>query len=306
MGSRGASHPPSGTGSQLRHPDRRQLALGRPGRRLAVSWGRPPRIHRCPAARPARSSTAPRSPPPTCSTPSILTPASPGDGRALLAAAGFDVHPLPLDRDPRQLRGLISSARSPARARLPRLRRRNAAAIYTFVDAGNVLLQMSQADQTEPRPPFLPNSQTAHATDAGPGLAAGSRPRQHPLLAGVPLDADGNLAWKFPSLAGRPSSASAALPSCWPAAAMANSAALMEGAYAQGRFFLSAMPVDKPVARARRDQFNQAFFRNLHELRADGVPRQARPVKVTPSPGGPRSRQAPPCWRCCPTRSTTR
>src|SRR5262249_39378765 len=123
-----------------------------------------------------------------------------GDATALLTAAGFKVEPLPLDRDPRQLRGLIfiGSFVSETQeykdwvARFP-------TQIYTFVDAANVLVQMTQADQTERRPPFLPNSQTARRTDTDVGMLA-VLDRAHPLLKDVPLDANGNLAWTAPRL----------------------------------------------------------------------------------------------------------
>ena len=56
---------------------------------------------------------------------------------------------------------------------------------------------MSQADQTEERPPFLPNSQSARRTDIDVGALV-ALDTAHPLLAEVPLDASGNLAWQAP------------------------------------------------------------------------------------------------------------
>ena len=53
----------------------------------------------------------------------------------------------------------------------------------------------------------------------------------------------------------------------------ANNAALMEGAYGQGRIVLAAMAPDKPIgAGPERDQFNQAFFRNLFTAGARRLP----------------------------------
>jgi len=120
-----------------------------------------------------------------------------GDATQLLTAAGFTVQPLPLDRDPRELRGLIflgSFVSETAEykdwvARYP-------TAIYTFVDAANVLIQMSQADQTEERPPFLPNAQSARRTDVDVGALV-ALDAEHPLLAEVPMDASGNLTGGF-------------------------------------------------------------------------------------------------------------
>src|SRR5262245_48088211 len=123
-----------------------------------------------------------------------------GEAASLLAAAGFDVQPLPLDRDPRELRGLIFLgsfvSENPDYAAYVL---RNATALYTFVDAANVLVEMTQADQTEPRPPFLPNSQSARRTDTDVGTLF-ALDAQHPLLAGVPLDGAGNLVWQSPRL----------------------------------------------------------------------------------------------------------
>ena len=66
----------------------------------------------------------------------------------------------------------------------------------------------------------------------------------------------------------------------------AQNPALMEGAYAQGRFLLTALPADKPVGVGPdRDAFNQAFFHNLYEYVRAVCRRQARVVNVTPSQG---------------------
>ncbi|MBC8133583.1 MAG: hypothetical protein H7X95_11430, partial [Deltaproteobacteria bacterium] len=124
-----------------------------------------------------------------------------GTASLLLSTAGFKVEPLPLDRDPRDLRGLIfigsfASENNPVYMEYVA---RNATPLYTFVDAANVLVQMTQADQTEPRPLFLPNSQAARRTDVDVGALV-SLDIQHPLLAGVPLDAAGKLVWQTPRL----------------------------------------------------------------------------------------------------------
>ncbi|HET6150347.1 MAG TPA: metallophosphoesterase, partial [Polyangia bacterium] len=211
-----------------------------------------------------------------------------GDARQLLAAAGFDVQTLPLDRDPRQLRGLIYFGSFVSES--PDYRdylMRNPTNVYTFVDAGNVLIQMTQADQTEFKPPFLPNSQTARRTDTDLGALAVLDP-QHPLLAGVALDGDGNLAWKTGRVGWETFGAQTGFAVLLAADHNATSAALMEGAYAQGRFILTAMALDKPEGPGPdRDQFNQAFYRNLYQYTRDVCRRQTRAVNVTPSPGAP-------------------
>jgi hypothetical protein len=210
-----------------------------------------------------------------------------GDASVLLAAAGFDVQPLPLDRDPRELRGLIFLgsfvSENPAYADYVA---RNAVALYTFVDAANVLVEMTQADQTEPRPPFLPNSQSARRTDADVATLF-ALDTQHPLLANVPLDGAGNLVWQAPRLGWETFGSQSGFAVLLAANANAGNPALMEGAYAQGRFILSAMALDKPEgAGAERDRFNQAFFRNLYQYVRDVCRRQTRAVNVTPSSGG--------------------
>jgi hypothetical protein len=207
-----------------------------------------------------------------------------GDATQLLTAAGFTVEPLPLDKDPRTLRGLIflGSFISETQeyrdwvARWP-------TQIYTFVDAANVLVQMTQADQTELRPPFLPNSQTARRTDTDlPALAV--LDKAHPLLAGVALDANDNLAWKAPRVGWETFGAQTGFEVVLAASKAGDNPALMEGAYAQGRFVLTSMALDKPEgAGPDRDAFNQAFFHNLFGYVRDVCRRQARPVDVTPS-----------------------
>jgi hypothetical protein len=213
---------------------------------------------------------------------------NPGSGAALLSTAGFEVRPLPLDRNPTELRGLIFigsfATENPAfRDYLSR----NARALYTFVDAANVLLEMPQADQTEQQPPFLPNSQSARRHDIDVDRLLALDP-QHPLLAGVALAADGSLAWKAPLLGWETFSAQSGFAVLLAAGMNGENAALMEGAYAQGRFLLSAVPADKPVALGpERDAFNRAFFQNLLAYTRGVCRRQTRAVNVTPSPGRP-------------------
>jgi len=209
-----------------------------------------------------------------------------GDATPLLTAAGFIVQPLPLDRDPSELRGLIflgSFVSETAEykdwvARYP-------TAIDTFVDAANVLVQMSQADQTEERPSFLPSTLSARRTDADVGALV-TLDAQHPLLAEVPMDASGTLTWQAPRVGWETFGAQSGFGVILAADKNAASPALMEAAYAQGRFILTAMALDKPEGPgADRDAFNTAFFQNLYKYTRDVCRRQARPVNVTPSQG---------------------
>ena len=206
----------------------------------------------------------------------------------LLSAAGFEVKPLPLDADPRHLRGLIFfssfASQSPAYRDFVRAQ---AVGLYTFVDAGNVLVQMTQADQTEAAPPFLPNSQIAHRSDAD-AVSLYALDPHHPLLAGIPLDPGGDLHWKFDHIGWETFDKQQGFAVLLAGDGDGRRAALMEGAYSQGRFILTAMPADKPVGLGPdRDQFNQAFFHNLYGYVRSVCRRQAKPVKLTPTPDRP-------------------
>jgi 3',5'-cyclic AMP phosphodiesterase CpdA len=211
-----------------------------------------------------------------------------GQGAQLLAAAGFDVKPLPLDGDPRHLRGLIYFgsfiSQNPAYREFVS---RHAVGLYTFVDAANVLVQMSQADQTEASPPFLPNSQIAHRADPD-AVSLHALDPQHPLLAGIPLDPSGVLRWQFDHVGWETFDQQQGFAVLLAGDRDGRRGALMEGAYSQGRFILTALTSDKPVGLGPdRDQFNQAFFRNLFDYVRSVCRRQAKPVKLTPTPDRP-------------------
>ncbi len=210
-----------------------------------------------------------------------------GGAAALLMAAGFKVEPLPLDKDPRHLRGLVFlstfASESPAyRAYVSRF----GVGLYTFVDAANVLVQMTQADQAEPVPPFLPNSQSARRGDVDVGQLA-VLDAQHPLLSGVPMDG-ATLTWKFPQLGWETFEMQSGFAILLAGEANGRHAALMEGAYSQGRFILTSIPADKPVgAGPDRDRFNAAFFANLLPYTRNVCLRKVAPVAITPTPGRP-------------------
>lgn len=211
-----------------------------------------------------------------------------GEASALLAAAGFDVQPLPLDRDPRELHGLILLGSFVSESQEYKdWVRRYPREIYTFVDAANVLVELTQADQTELRPPFLPNSQTARRTDTDLGMLV-ALDSTHPLLDGVSLDANGVLGWQAARVGWETFGAQTGFEVVLAADKNASHPALMEGAYAQGRFILAAMALDKPEgAGPQRDAFNQAFFKNLFTYVRNVCRRVPRPVNVTPAQGDP-------------------
>jgi hypothetical protein len=218
----------------------------------------------------------------------------------LLAAAGFDVQPLPLEMDPSTLKGLIFFAsfasEDPAYRRYVK---QEAAGLYTFVDHGNVLLQMTQADQTEAIAPFLPVAYQARRTDLDVGRLK-VLDAEYPLLEGVPVK-DGYLAWE-------------GLPIGWETfvshggfeVALADddagsNSALLEAAYGQGRFILTAMAFDKPLGQAgpsfpfsmpigapgARDAFNRPFFANLYKHVKNVCRRHTKPLHVSPASARP-------------------
>jgi 3',5'-cyclic AMP phosphodiesterase CpdA len=211
-----------------------------------------------------------------------------GSATELLAQAGFNVQPLPLDRNPAELDGVIFFgsfvSEHPAYGEYVK---RNAVNLYTFVDRANMLVQLSQADQREASPPFLPSTKNARRHDLDLGKLYAFKP-QSPLLKDVPVGADRYLTWQFPQLGWETFASQGGFEVVLAGGSNAANAALMEGAYGQGRIILAAMAPDKPVgAGPDRDQFNQAFFRNLFQQARDVCRRQAPPLEPTPSSSQP-------------------
>lgn len=219
----------------------------------------------------------------------------------LLEAAGFHVEPLPLDRSPREadvdlifLGSFLSE--DPAYAAYMAS---YADDLYHFVDRGHLLVQMTQADQTEAAPPFLPTTQRAHRIDLDFEEGFLLAP-QHPLMDGIEADAEGRVVvrsdrddvfwgpltvWEsFDDqggfqviLSGDPD---------------AQSPALMEGAYGQGRILLAAMAFDKVIMNDGSDRqsdeqraFNGAFFPNLRQHALAVRDRNTEPLEITPPSG---------------------
>jgi hypothetical protein len=219
---------------------------------------------------------------------------------ALLAQAGFEVKALPLDQDPSLLRGLIFFASFASES--PEYRsyvKDNAARLYTFVDHGNVLLQMSQADQTEAVAPFLPAAYEARRSDLDLARLKVLDPGNH-LLQGVPIT-DGYLDWQGANIGWETFVSQGGFQVVLAEDASAANAALMEAAYGQGRIILTAMAFDKPLGKApvpvpfaapigtpqARDAFNQPFFANLYRHVRNVCRRQTRALSVTPSSAHP-------------------
>ena len=212
----------------------------------------------------------------------------------VLAAAGFDVAPLPLDRSPADLTADVIVLGSFV-SESPEYRayaKRYAADLYHYVDRGHVLVQLTQADQTEASPPFLPTTQGARRSDRDFASARILVP-DHPLVRG--LDAaeftfggelfEKRTIWEtFAHQSGFQVVVAGDRHARFPA--------LLEGAYGQGRFVLAALACDKvhdperdvDTATAELRAFNDVFWRNLATHAVAVRDRKAPALDVTPPP----------------------
>lgn len=169
-----------------------------------------------------------------------------------------------------------------------------------FIDRDGYLVQLAQADQTEQRPPFLPDTQDAVRHDPDVARAAILSPN-HPMIDGFPLDENGeyvyfrmdhmpnhadDVIWEsFVSFAG--------FEVILAGDKRGRNAGMMEAAYGQGQFLLVAMSPDKIIRASDNTeqsdpafaQFNQAFFDNLYEQTKQVRDRTAKPIELTPQPG---------------------
>jgi hypothetical protein len=207
---------------------------------------------------------------------------------ALLAAAGFAVQPLPLDVNPATLRGLIAFGSFASESAVYQdYVARNAVSLYQFVDKANILLQLTQADQTEPVPPFLPSNKTARRQDPDLNRLFVTSPH-NPLIERIPTRPGGVLAWEFPQIGWEPFAYQGGFQVILAGSLGAQSPALLEGAYGQGRIVLSALALDKPVGVGPdRDAFNTAFFNNLRERVRRVCERRGGALLPTPSSQAP-------------------
>ncbi|WPJ97917.1 LamG-like jellyroll fold domain-containing protein [Coraliomargarita algicola] len=170
--------------------------------------------------------------------------------------------------------------------------------LYNFVDRGGLLVQMAQADQTEPVPPFFPTTQNASRVDDDFAQAHVLSP-EHPLMANIPVSGSpaivefvngiggsysDNVVWEsFYTFFGFEVILAGDTDARYPA--------LMEGAYGQGRIVLAAMGNDKilkndiDVAPESLAAFNEPFFDNLYTHCADVRDVTAPALEITPQPG---------------------
>lgn len=211
-----------------------------------------------------------------------------------LEAAGFEVKPLPLDESPFGMTvdlifiGSFASEHPGYRAWMDA----HAADLYNYVDKGHTLVQMTQADQVEAKPPFLPTTHGATRSDRDFTAGRVLHP-ENPLLEGIPLNEAGLLQifshrtlWEtFTDQGGFEVMIAGDEHAQFPA--------LMEGAYGQGRIILSALAFDKndPDVKspeedrsADLERFNTAFFANLARHVVNVRNRTTQALNVTPSP----------------------
>jgi hypothetical protein len=214
----------------------------------------------------------------------------------LLAAAGFEVRPLPLDRSPAELRGLLVLGAFVSESPLYKAyMAAYAGELHHFVDRSNVLLQLAQADQTEAIPPFLPGGKKVRRIDEDASRLLVTSPA-HPLLAGVDVR-DGALAWEGDYLGWELFHEPMGFELVLAADSEATRPALLEGSYGRGRILLAAMAPEKPLGSgpstvpfrtpigppAARDAFNAAFFANLRAHTQRVCARTAPPPRLPPS-----------------------
>ena len=211
----------------------------------------------------------------------------------LLQRAGFEVEPLPLDESPLAFDAeliMIGSFAS-EHPQYAAYMQRYAADLYNYVDRGHTLLQMTQADQVEAEPPFLPSTHGAKRSDRDFAAALVLSP-DNPLLEGTPI-ADGAIAFHNTRTIWECFTHQAGFEVMLAADRHAQHPALMEGACGQGRINLAAMAFDKVIApveessealRAAQDAFAKAFFANLAEHVMNVAARKTQPLAITPSP----------------------
>lgn len=205
-----------------------------------------------------------------------------------LTEAGFEVRDLPLDRSPFQLLDSHLIVFGSCVADHPGYKlymKRYAKALYHYVDKGNTILQMTQPDQNEASPAFLPSTHGARRSDRDFKTVSALNPA-NPLLKGIrfkknrlQLDAT-RTAWEsFVDFSGFEVI-------LYGGDEDRMSPCLMEGAYGQGRMILAAMGFDKKYKKTDRftvasDAFAAQFFANLKQHVINVKKRQTRPLQIT-------------------------
>ncbi len=203
--------------------------------------------------------------------------------RAQLVAAGFRVEPLPLERSPGGLHGAIvfGSFASESADYLGWMAR-HAADLLSFVAAGNVVLQLTQAEPSESLPPFLPPDRRAMRSRTDVTRLFVSAP-SHPLLAGVPSTPDGHLVWQGARVGWQTFGSQGGFEVLLAGNPAGQSPALIETSVGAGRLLLAALALDKPIGPApAQDELAAVFFRNLAGHVSAVCAGRAPAVKVSP------------------------
>lgn len=206
-----------------------------------------------------------------------------------LTRAGFEVSPLPLDRSPREaevdlifLGSFVSE--NPA---YHDYMKQYASELYHYVDKGHLLVQMTQADQTEVTPPFLPSTHGARRADGDFAKALVLAPT--PLLAGMPVT-DGATQFHPRVTIWESFVDQSGFEVALAGDEFAQFPALMEGAYGQGRIVLAAMALDKlsfgsfGEPTAALEQVREVFFKNLAAHAVAVRDRKTEQLQITPPP----------------------
>lgn len=224
-----------------------------------------------------------------------LNPWTQGQGGTseLLKTAGFDVQQLPLDRSPSSLSGLIFfSSFASESSMYQTYMSAYAADLRTFVAKGNLLVQMTQADQTEAVPPFLPEPLRARRHDAD-FRRLYALDVSHPLLKGVRVHFESGsmakeryLIWEADALGCETLAEQSGFEVVLADNANAHNPVVVEGSHGTGRIILIAMSFDRPGApSSERDAFVRPFFANIYKHVRNVCRQTAQTLRIIPDRG---------------------
>ncbi|MGE9270073.1 MAG: metallophosphoesterase, partial [Verrucomicrobiales bacterium] len=224
-----------------------------------------------------------------------------------LRRAGFHVMPLPLDEPPFDFAAdpesdvdlILFGSFVSEDSRYADYMDAYGDVLDDYVDRAGYLVQLAQADQTEPEPVFLPDTQNAIRVDNDFSEAFVLSP-SHPMIQGFPTNESGNL---FYTQAHMPShlddvvweafSSFAGFEVILSGDERARYPSMMEGAYGQGQLLLASMAPDKIINASTGieqtdpafTQLNEKFFENLYSHTAAVRDREAPSIAITPQPG---------------------
>jgi hypothetical protein len=206
-----------------------------------------------------------------------------------LRTAGFEVRPLPLT-GPLQLESgiVVFGSFSCEIEGYTTFMERNRTALMEWVARGNVVLQLTQADQFEPAPPFLPTGLSLRRAD--PDFASAFVvDMEHPLMkdVGGPQLSFHNARTVWEGFADQ-----RGMGTLMAAQSSEGAPAMLEGSVGRGRVLFTSLPIDKTIApiegqteagKAALGRFRAAFFTNLASYVDSVRAGTARPVVPTPS-----------------------